>query len=44
MGDTCRFYAPFESYEAVCQLLEDVFDDDGDILEALRSNRPFSKP
>ena len=44
MGDTCRFYAPFASYEAVCQLLEDVFDDDGDILEALRSNRSFSKP
>ena len=44
MDDTCRFYAPFASYEAVCQLLEDVFDDDGDILEALRSNRSFSKP
>ncbi len=44
MGDTCRFYAPFASYEAVCQLFEDVFDDDGDILEALRSNRSFSKP
>ena len=24
--------------------IEDVFDDDGDILEALRSNRSFSKP
>lgn len=40
MYDACRFYAPWSDYEAEYAFLEDVFTDGGDILAALRSNRP----